>query len=165
MPVIVYIVFYLFFKYRYDKNLNIYVLLFLFFLYITLKEIKIILIFYCLIFNCISDLYNNDVYTIANLIILLILIINRNVKINYSFIYPIILYIFYELKKNIGLGDIELIFILCFKYSLFEISKILLIASFLNIIYAFLIKKNKYAFVPFISLGVYINYYLNHQIF
>ena len=132
-------------------------------LFITNKDIFAFLLFNILIFQSTTDIINNDVYTIFDVLIVLFAYITKN-NINEltTFIFPILLFIIEKIIHSIGKGDIELIFCLCFIFNIYEISLILLLSSIANILLSIFKKKNKYPFVPFISMGTFIIYYLYH---
>ena len=132
---------------------------------IIINDFWLYIIFIILLFQSLCDIFNNDVYTIFNISLLLIgVITNYNHIIYYlisSLILPIILLLIKLLTNAIGGGDIEMLFCLGFIFKFNEICLILLIASILNIIYSFINKKEKYAYIPFLSVATIFIYLLN----
>ena len=120
------------------------------------KNLFFMLFFTILLLQSITDFINNDVYTILNISIIIIGLIFKNINYNeilLSMLLPLLLWIINIFKKGIGDGDIEMIFALCFIYNTMQLSKIILFSSIMNLIYSFVIKKDKYSFIPFIFLS------------
>lgn len=156
-----------FIKYKYHKSLNIYYLIpfiFIDFYIIYSKQYNLLILFYILMIQTIFDLINNDIYTILNLFIIINSFIFKQFDLFNTLnnlILILILLIIYYFRHSIGLGDIELLFSLSFIYDLYNLSLILLISSLFALLYSSINKKRYYAFVPFISLAIYILELLN----
>ena len=151
------------FKYKVSINKHLFIIIFFIELYsLYSKDILFFLLFSILLFQSITDYINNDVYTFCNIIIASIglLFIKPSItSIITSLVLPIVLIVLNSFIKGIGDGDIELLICLCFIYDLYSLSLIVLLASTLNFIYALILKKDKYSFIPFIfvcSLIIYI---------
>lgn len=129
---------------------------------INKNDPKLLCLAMILLFQSITDYINNDVYLFFNLLLLLININNIN-SMNYSsFLVPIILLIINKAINGIGFGDIEIIFVLSFIFNIYELFLILFFASSLNLIYAFFYKKDKYPFIPFLSIAILIIYFVSN---
>lgn len=118
-----------------------------------------------LIFQSITDYINNDVFTVFNVLLAFVGIAIYGVNnINLiKLILPLFLILINKLINGMGLGDIELLFSLSFILNLYELILVLFIASLLNLVYATLIRKEIYAFVPFLTIAtiiVQINIYI-----
>lgn len=122
------------------------------------KDLLFYILFTLLLVMSITDVINNDVNTLICIIIgILGLIFNKDISIM-SFLVPVVLYIVNKFIKGMGLGDIYLLIALSFIFNTYEISLICLLSSTMNLIYSRFIKKERYAFVPFISLASLIMY-------
>lgn len=118
-----------------------------------------------LIFQSVTDYINNDVYTVFNVLLAFvgIAIYGVNIINLIKLILPLFLIFINKLINGMGLGDIELLFSLSFILNLYELILVLFIASLLNLVYATLIRKEIYAFVPFLTIAtiiVQINIYI-----
>ena len=129
---------------------------------ININDPKLLYLAMILLFQSITDYINNDVYSFFNLLLLLININNINLMNYSSFLVPIILLIINKVTNGIGFGDIEIIFVLSFIFNIYELFLILFFASSLNLIYAFFYKKDKYPFVPFLSIAILIIYFVSN---
>lgn len=150
-----------FIKDIYHKHIN--KLVFFIMLYIELLSIYrndpyLLIIFTILIFQSVTDYINNDVYTIFNVLLVFIGLSFNSFNLYLSFFVPITLIIINRFTNGMGSGDIEMIICLCFIFDIYELFSILFIASLLNLIYAFFIKKDIYPFIPFLSIGIYVFY-------
>lgn len=118
-----------------------------------------------LVFQSVTDYINNDVYTVFNVLLAFVGIAMYGVNIInlIKLILPLFLILINKLINGMGLGDIELLFSLSFILNLYELILVLFIASLLNLVYATLIRKEIYAFVPFLTIAtiiVQINIYI-----
>lgn len=107
----------------------------------------------------IIDIKTNKVYIVFNLFILITGLLN-GVNINtylHTLIVPFILLLFNVKEEKIGYGDIETICVISMFYNIYQLSIILLLASVINLLFAVMIKKDKYPFIPFIFISVLIN--------
>ena len=127
------------------------------------NDLTFFFIFTFLISQAITDYINQDVLTTLNIIpIIYAIIINSNhllTTILYASIFPFALLIINKFKTLIGMGDIEIIFVLGLYFKYEKLLLIVLISSLINLIYSFFVKKNKYSFVPFILIATFLVYF------
>lgn len=112
-----------------------------------------------LLIESITDYINNDVYSICNILIIVITLIFKDINLMdvlFALTLPITLFIINKIFNGIGLGDIELLISLCFLFNIYDLSRIVLLSSMLNIIYAFFTKKKCFPFVPFLTCSIFI---------
>jgi len=163
MSIFIYILVRKFIKNKYNFKLNN---LYLFFsmsieIYsLYLKDILFYIVFELLLFSSLTDVINNDVYTLANIAIFIVGIIYKNnlSEMLLAMLLPFVLFILARISKGIGNGDIELLFCLSSIFNLYQMCLICLIASILNLIYGIHIKRNVYPFIPFMSIACIIVY-------
>lgn len=143
-------------KYHFLINKRLFIIsLFIEIYSIYTKSLLFFIVFNCLFINSIFDYINNDVYSILNYIIAIAGLLLNNLTINnlYSLLLPLALAVVNRFIKGMGLGDIELLICLCFIFKIQELTTIVLLASFLNILYACLVRETRYPFVIFLSLS------------
>ena len=114
---------------------------------------KYLLTIIILLIESIIDIKTYNVYLPFNILIILIGLTNIDHSITFSLIYPLLLLLINLITKGMGYGDIEIIFSLCFIYSFYELTCILLFSSILNLMYSFFMKMKEYPFVPFLLFG------------
>lgn len=117
-----------------------------------------------LLVSCILDIKSYIVFTPFNIFIL-IMGLFKHIATSYNFldvilgisIIPIILMIINHIKEDsIGNGDIELLSALGFYFGYKYLVVILFMASLTNFLFSLVYPKEKYPFVPFITLGTFL---------
>lgn len=159
------IIFYLIQKSLYFKSYN-YKLHPLFLVFMILIEFLLhfnnnyvfFVIIELLITNSISDILNFDVYTIFNIL----LFIYSSILSKSFNLYLILGFFFLTFlkTKHIGSGDIEVLFSISPLFSLYQLIKILFLASSFALAYMCIFRKNKIPFVPFLSFSIVIMLFL-----
>lgn len=127
------------------------------------NDLTFFVVFTFLLTQSITDYINQDVYSEVNVLpTIYAIILNSNQlfsKFLYASILPIALMIINRFKTLIGMGDIEIIFVLGLLFGYEQLLLIVLISSLINLVYAFFIKKNRYSFVPFIFIATFLVYF------
>ena len=127
------------------------------------NDLTFFIVFIFLISQAITDYLNQDVYTTLNILpAIYAFIIHSNNFLStflYASIIPFTLLLINSFKPLIGMGDIEIIFILGLLFNYEKLLLIVLISSLINLIFSFFIKKNKYSFVPFILIATFLVYF------
>lgn len=113
-----------------------------------------------LLTQSIFDLINYDVYSLLNILLLIVGILFRYQYIKTNIIPTIIITLSFclinVLNKGIGTGDIELIAIISIVFNYIICLKVLSLASMSNLLFALFYQKDKYPFVPFIFVAFII---------
>jgi len=125
------------------------------------NDLLLFILIQLLLFDSITDYINKDVYIYPNAIVIILgLSLHRSIYdlLSSTLIIPTVLFVLNKFYKGIGTGDIILLFCLGFIYNYKSMIYILLIASCTNLIYAFLVRKKQYSFVPFIALASMLIY-------
>lgn len=147
---------------RYKRVLSQYIgILVLFFelLSIMNRDLVLFIMSNVLIFQSITDIINNDVYIYPNLLLIPLGFYRPVVSIlSSTIIIPAVLLILSKITKGLRAGDINLLFCLGFIFDYEQMIYIVLVASILNLIYAFFARKNTYSFEPFISISSMLIY-------
>lgn len=149
---------------RYNKHINKHVFsieLFIEIYSLYKKDLIFFILFTILFFQSITDYLNHDVYSLFNYILALIMCYLLSPPFEQcciSLIIPFSLILLNKLMNGMGSGDIELIIVLAFVFNFISLLLIVFLSSFMNLIYSFFIKKDKYSFVPFLSISCLIIY-------